>query len=79
MSYTMEDLWEAVRVLNPKQPIEIGENHILIMIIPGLIALEECKKLFTLAPTVEKQTALYTLKRAYWDVCQTGRFNLKDE
>lgn len=79
--YTFADLWDAVNVLNPRQPDERGTgDHVLIMIIPNLIAYETARNKFSFElNNVGRNIAFNTLLRAYWDMCTLGHFRIKNE
>ena len=80
--YTMNDLWAAVHVLAPKQPIERDKDHILVMIIPGLVALFHANEMFdaNLAEATEEEwNAVELLTLAWYHLNNGGVYNLKAE
>lgn len=79
--YSFKTLWDAVSVINPKQPIESGREHVFSMIIPNIIATELAHR--ELGPpqpiNIAKNVAFNTLLSAYWDLVKTGCFKLEGE
>ena len=80
-TYSFDDLWAAVRVLNPLQPIETDKNHILSMIIPNLIAHFHAKESYDMSfdPSEEQWDAVELLTLAYWHLCNGGCYHLKED
>ena len=80
--YTFAELWDAVLVLNDRQPRDEGKDYILSMIIPPLVLSVLCEDKYGCLSSpnrAEKLNAVDTLMRAYWDLCQKGVYNLKEE
>lgn len=81
-TYTFDDLWAAIRVLAPKQPIERDKDHILSLIIPNLIAQFHSNELFDAnlsEATEEEWNAVELLQLSYYHLCNGGVYNLKEE
>lgn len=80
-AYTFDDLWAAVQVLNPKQPIETDKNHILSMLIPNIIAYTHARYSNDMNYEIEEHEwdALELLTLAYWHLSNDGVYHLKEQ
>lgn len=79
--YTMDDLWDAVQVLNPDQPRSGLEGHYdLAIIISTLIAVRVSKEKhgFPQLTDINANIAFNQLTLAYYHLCTNGYYNLKD-
>lgn len=77
-TYTLDDLWEAVAIINPKQP-RCGD-HTLSMLIPNLIAQRTAEEIWEQREyDMKTYDAYLLLTLAYYHLCHGGVYHLKEE
>lgn len=82
MSYTINEIWDAISKLNPKsQFFDREELHVIPMILAGIIAEHAVRIHFNILhlEEVEEQNSAYSLLlQAYRDLMCKGYFNYAD-